>query len=288
MNLTLTGFRIAAAALPALPAPLVAAFGYLAGWSAWLANAAGRRAVEANLRVVLGGEPSPAQVRRVFVTAAENYRDLFRLPGLSADTLVHRVDVDGWEHLMSALGEGRGALLASLHLGNIEVIGRAASLRGVEIMLPVERLEPPELLELMLTLRRRAGFVCEPVGENAIERVREVLRRNAVVGIGADRITLGDGQVVTFCGRPARMPVAAALLAFRTGAPLLPYASQRLPGHRFRVRIGPPIPAVRTGRLRADAVAVTERLLEDLAVYLRDDPTQWVVFRPVWEPACPV
>jgi len=152
---------------------------------------------------------------------------------------------------------------------------------------PVERVEPPALLELMLTLRRRAGLVCEPVGVNALATVRDALHRKAVVGLGADRVTLGAGELVTFCGRPARMPIAAALLALRTGAPLIPYGCQRLPGHRFRVQIGPPIPVARTGNLREDVRSVTERLLDALAIYLRANPTQWVVFRKVWTTECP-
>lgn len=283
MRIALLGFRIAARTLPALPAPCVAAFGYLIGWGSWIANATGRRAVSANLRVVLRREPSAAEVRAVFVTAAQNYVDLFSLPRFPAEALLERVEVEGWEYLTEALAQGRGALLASLHLGNIEIIGRAAALRGVEVVLPVERLEPPELLSLMIALRERAGFRCEPVGETAFERVRDALRRNCVVGIGADRITLGEGELVTFEGRPAQMPVAAALLARRTGAPLLPYAGRRLPGHRFRVRIGAPIPITRTGRPRADVCLATERLLDALGTYLRDSPTQWVVFRRIWE-----
>lgn len=284
---TLTVFRCAATVLPRLPRPVVVAVATVAGWVAWLWHREGRRAVRANLRVVLGAEPSRQQVRAVFVTAARNYADLLALPGLSDGELERCIDVVGWEHLDAALAAGRGALLASLHLGNIEVVGRAATLKGYAVLLPVERIEPPELLELMLRLRRRAGLRCEPVGERAFAAVREALQRKAIVGIGADRLTLGRGEVVRFCGRPARLPIAAALLALRTGAPLLPVASQRLPGQRFRVRLGAPLPVVRTGRLRADAVALTERLFAELAVFLRDNPTQWVVFRSVWTAECP-
>ncbi|MGH2461399.1 MAG: lysophospholipid acyltransferase family protein [Chloroflexota bacterium] len=284
MSIALVGFRIAARALPAWPAPFVAAFAYLIGWGSWIANASGRRAVRANLRVVLRRPPTAAEVRAVFVTAAQNYADLFALPGLPTGDLLERVEVEGWENLAEALARERGALLAALHLGNLEVVGRVASRRGVEVVLPVERLEPPELLDLMIRLRERAGFRCEPVGTTAIDRVREALRRNQVVGIGVDRMTLGEGDLVTFEGRPARMPVAAALLARRTGAPLLPYASRRLPGRRLRVRIGAPIPVARTGHLRADLRTTTEHLLDALGADLRDAPTQWVIFHRIWEP----
>lgn len=287
INLTLVAFRIAAWLVPKLPDVVVGRAAVVAGWTAWAFGRAARGAVRANLRVVMERDPTQSELRAVFVTAAQNYADLFYLPRRFDDDLLGRVDVEGLENLATALAGGRGALVASLHLGNIEVVGRAASLHGHEITLPVERLDPPELLDLMLRLRRQAGFRCAPVGESAFGAIRDALRRNEVVGIGVDRITLGEGELVEFCGRTTRMPIAAALLALRTGAPLLPYATRRLPGQRFRLQIGAPIAVTRTINPRSDARDVTERLLAALEVYLRGYPTQWVVFRSVWNAECP-
>ncbi len=254
---------------------------------AWIVNRSAREAVRGNLRIVLGREPRPAEVRSVFVTAAQNYFDLLSLPRCSPSELTKRVAVDGWQHLAMARSAGRGAVLASLHLGNIEVVASVAVARGVEIMLPVERLEPPALLDLMLSLRRQAGLICEPVGRDAFAQIRAALQRNAVVGIGADRLTLGSGDLIELCGQPTRMPVAAALIAHRCRAPLLPVGAARLPGQRFRVRIGAPVTLSQTGSLRRDLRLTTQRLFAQLETFLRDNPTQWVVFRPIWGESCP-
>jgi KDO2-lipid IV(A) lauroyltransferase len=231
---------------------------------------------------VLARPPTANEVRSVFVTQARNYGDLMWLPRREPDNLASRVEVVGGEHLKAALAEGRGAIVGSLHLGNLEVVSYAAVNWGVPVMLPVERLDPPKLLKLMIDLRQRAGMVCEPVGLGAFDRIREALRRNSIVGIGVDRITLGDGDVLQFCGRSANLPTAAALIALRTGAPLLPIGSERLPGDRFRLRVGPSIPLRRSGPLRKDLRLISERLLADLEVFLKLTPTQWVVFHPIW------
>ncbi|HEX5415618.1 MAG TPA: lysophospholipid acyltransferase family protein, partial [Chloroflexota bacterium] len=94
------------------------------------------------------------------------------------------------------------------------------------------------------------------------------------------------GQIVSFCGRPARMPIAAAVLARRTGAPLLPVGNWRLPNGGFRCRVGPPIPLSASDGRRLSIVEITERLLAALEPFLRENPTQWVVFRRVWEDGC--
>ena len=283
MNLTLDGYRLAAALLPRLPSVVVDGVAETAGWLGWAVGPDARGAVRANLRVVLGAEPASAQVRAVFRTAAHNYCDLFSLPRVTTADLLARVEVDGWDHLAAALAGGRGAVLASLHLGNLEVVGYAAHGRGVTVMLPVERVEPPELLHLMIHLRRRARLICEPVGREAFEGIRVALRQNAAVGIGADRITLGEGDLVEFCGRTARMPIAAGLVGLRTGVPVLAVGSERLPGHRYRVRFSPPIPLVRGASMRETVRFTTERILRELEVFLRANPTQWVVFRPIWD-----
>jgi len=285
-SLLLGAMQAAEWCLPRLPGWTVEPLENLAGRLAWLINRSGRRAVEGNLRVVLGREATLAEVQAVFRTAVANYVDLFRLPRLDQEDVANRVEVEGWEHLRAALARGKGALVASLHLGNIEAISYATRNRGVVLMIPVERLQPAAFLARMIALRERAGLWCVPVGRDALAAARAALASNAVVGIGADRVTVGEGEVVRFCGQPARMPIAAAALARRTGAPLLPIASSRLPGGRFRCRIGPPISLTEPDGRRLSLVEITERLLAALEPFLRDNPTQWVVFRRVWDDGC--
>jgi len=282
-RLALVILRAAVMLLPKLPGATVDPLVQFSGRFAWLLNREGRRAVQGNLRVVLAREPSMQEIQSVFVTAVANYVDLLRLPRLAQAGLATRVDVEGWENLSNGLAAGKGVLVASLHLGNIEAVGYAARARDLSMVIPVERIEPPEFLREMIALRERAGFRCVPVGQAAFRDIRAALSQNGVVGIGADRVTVGSGERVSFCGRPACMPVAAAALALRTGAPLLPLASRRLPHGRFHCRIGPPIPTNSAAPGRAGLIEITERLLAALEVFLRENPTQWVVFRPVWD-----
>lgn len=282
----LAAMRSAEWALPRVPDAAVEPLENLVGRLAWLVNRAGRGAVEANLSVLFGRQPTLAEVQAVFCTAVANYVDLIRLPSLTRENIADRVEVEGWEHLTAALAAGRGALIASLHLGNIEAISYAARERGVAMMIPVERLEPPAFLTRMIALRERAGLRCVPVGRDALANVRASLASNLVVGVGADRVTLGEGEVVQFCGRQARMPIAAAALARRTGAPLLPIGNARLPNGRFRCRIGPPVATTGPDGRRLSLVELTERLLAAIEPFLRENPTQWVVFRRVWDDGC--
>jgi KDO2-lipid IV(A) lauroyltransferase len=72
------------------------------------------------------------------------------------------------------------------------------------------------------------------------------------------------------------------MLAFRTGAPLLPVGSFFRPnGHHF-AEIGPPLPVVREGRLRDDVARVTQDLAHRLEDLIRMAPEQWHLMQPNW------
>nr|MDQ2830764.1 hypothetical protein [Chloroflexota bacterium] len=76
--------------------------------------------------------------------------------------------------------------------------------------------------------------------------------------------------------------VGPALLALRTGAPIIASFGRRLPDNRLYVSVSPPVYLQRTRRLRADlreGVQTVACLLED---GIKATPEQWIVFEPVW------
>jgi KDO2-lipid IV(A) lauroyltransferase len=110
------------------------------------------------------------------------------------------------------------------------------------------------------------------------------LRDNHVVCLLADRDLQGGGPEVDFFGERTTMPAGPAMLALRTGAPILPtavYFTGRVDGHHAWVR--PPLPAERRAeRLRDDVDRITQDLARDLEVLIRRAPSQWHLFQPNW------
>jgi KDO2-lipid IV(A) lauroyltransferase len=78
------------------------------------------------------------------------------------------------------------------------------------------------------------------------------------------------------------MPGGPALLALRSGAPLIPVGCYFLPDGKGEARIGPPIPAERTGSIRADISRVTQVLARRFEELIRDEPTHWHMLQPNW------
>jgi KDO2-lipid IV(A) lauroyltransferase len=134
-------------------------------------------------------------------------------------------------------------------------------------------------------LRGAFGIGTIPLAASAARQIITALRRNEVVGILADRDVAGSGELLGFFGRPARMTTAAATLARRTGATIVPAITYRSRPFSGFGRIEAPVEIPSTSSARDDIRNGTLRLLLRLEGFIREHPEQWVVFTDIWPPS---
>lgn len=243
-----------------------------------------RQAVEANLEQVLGrrGRRHAWAVRGVFRHVLRNYYDTFRLPAMTDDEIRERVVISGRERLQAALAGGRGAILFTAHVSSVALAAQALALaeRGGTVV--VEPIEPPELLDLMVRVRGSHGLVYKVLGPSLFGELAATLRRNELVFLVADRDIGGSGVPVELFGRPTRLPTGPALLAMRTGAPIVPtYVSRRRDG-RLNGVLGRPLALPRTGDRRAVLTEITRLVAQRLEYHIGRHPEQWTVLQRIW------
>jgi len=250
----------------------------------WLLDRPARRAVEGNLRRVLGGRGPRWRwaVRGVFRHGARGYYDTFRLPRLSAAEILALVPVRGWEHLDGALARGAGAIIVTAHMSSVGLAAQTIAARGHPTTTAVEPVDPPELLRLLARLRSGVGTRVLPLGPTLGAELLAALRRNEVVGLLVDRDVTGAGLSVPFFGAPARLPSGPAVLALRSGAPILPAFVVRRPDGGFEGIVEPPLEVLRPGARRGDVERVTRAVAARLEYYIGRYPEQWTVFQPIW------
>lgn len=250
---------------------------------AWPAR---RAQVARTLTRVSGGElRGPAldrSVDQVFSNYARYWLEFFRLQDAPRQWILDHFELEGFERLEAATERGRGAILALPHLGNWDFAGAYLAARGVALTAVAEVVRPPELFDWFVTSRRRLGIDVIALGPDAAGRVAQALAANRVACLLADRDLAGNGIPVEFFGEETTVPGGPALLALRTGAPLLPGAVYFRPGGGHRARIGAPIPAQRRGRLRADVERVTGELVRHMEDAIREAPEQWLLMQPNW------
>ena len=100
-----------------------------------------------------------------------------------------------------------------------------------------------------------------------------------MVGILLDQnATRAEGVFVPFFGVPASTSKGLALLALRTGTPVVPIFLRREPGGRHCIDVGAPLPPPPD----ADALAYTARFNEVIEAAIRRAPEQWLWMHARW------
>jgi phosphatidylinositol dimannoside acyltransferase len=274
-----------------LPEPLAFALGAVGGRAYRRLDRGRREALAANLAQVLGPAAGPREleraVRRGFTSYGRYWIEAFRLEDLTAAQIRERLRIEGRHHIDDALGQGRGAIFASPHIGNWDAGGAWLAASGYPATAVVERLRPVELYERFATYRRALGLELLPLddGSETLRGVIRALRAGRLACLVCDRDLTGGGLEVRLFGAAARMPGGPASVALRTGATLLPCAvyHDRRPG-RWRAVVRPPLAFEPSGDSRSDVAALTQRLAEAFEGLIAAAPTQWHVLSRYFRP----
>jgi Kdo2-lipid IVA lauroyltransferase/acyltransferase len=266
-----------------LPGRLGLWLGRRLGDLAWLALPGRRAVVRANLTRAFGGEMTAAELgrlcRRSFEHLGMNLVEACMFYFRPPSRLLSRVEFRGVEHLDAAGAGGRGMVLLTAHLGNWELLAASHVLCGWPLSVMVRPLDSPLLDGIVERLRLRSGV--ELIAKRrGFQDALDALRRGRMVGILLDQnASRREGVFVPFFGTPASTSRGLALIALRSGAPVLPAFIRRLPGGRHVVEVGPCI-AAPAGR---DVVAYTAAFNRALEAAIRRAPEQWFWMHRRWK-----
>jgi len=285
MDLVTPAYRAASLVAQSLPGGVIdAAAPRLAGLLA--ASGSDRRTmVERHQRRVdphLQGAALRRRVQEVYASYGRYYAESFRLPAIGPDELDARLTNDGFEHVDESLDKGVGPLLCLPHLGSWEWSAYwLTRVRRLPVTAIVERVEPPALFDWFVEFRERIGMHIVPLGPEAGRATVAAVKAGHVVALLCDRDIGRGGVEVMFFGERTTLPSGPAVLALRTGAPLLPAATYD-EGRNHHGVIRPPVPAERRGSFREDVTRITQALAGELEVLIRRAPEQWHLMQPNW------
>jgi KDO2-lipid IV(A) lauroyltransferase len=188
----------------------------------------------------------------------------------SNERIRHITMMEGLEHLEAARRAGRGALLLSAHFNSIEIGCRALAAR-----LPLNVMYRPTKNELIgeFVHSRRATQTRRAIPRDDVRTLVKALKEGDVVWYAPDQSFRKKGaQMVKLFGIPAATNTATSRIAGMTGALVLPYFFERLPGGGYRGVIHPPLPDFPTD----DPVADTETFNRIVEAEVRRMPEQYL------------
>jgi len=262
-----------------------------AGEIAWRRQGPGVQMLEANLRRVIGPEPSGKELRALSRAAMDSYArywfEVFRLPVMSAERIVGDTRcVDGQERLLATLASGRGAVLPLPHMGNWDQAGAWIIACGAPGFTTVaERLKPESLARRFFAFREGLGFEVLPAtgGVQRFGILAQRLRAGGLVCLPADRDITGSGIEVDFFGEKARMMGGAAALALQTGAALMP-VTLWYDGPLWYTHIHEEVPVPENGTRREKVAAMTQEVARVFEAGIAAHPQDWHMLQRVFTP----
>jgi Kdo2-lipid IVA lauroyltransferase/acyltransferase len=189
----------------------------------------------------------------------------------SPQRLARLVRVEGREHLEAARARGNGVILLTAHFTTMEMAGRV--LTSVTPVSFLYRATRNEVLSYALS-RFRCGYGSRGILKDDIRAFIAALRHNECVWYAPDQAYRKKGaEMVPMFGIPAATNTLTSRLAGVTGAAVLPYFLQRLPGTRgYRAIIHPALENFPSDSATAD----TLRFNHMIEAQVRNAPEQYL------------
>ncbi len=273
------------AAIPRLRRPALLRLARGIGWLFYTLGFHARRVALANTRIVFG-RPRPDLIRKSFNTFALTVLEIFWSRRLNAANIseVVEVDEDRLQAARKLLDLRKGLIAVNLHFSNWEMMGLALAYRGFKINYIAVPTKNPRMDEI-LNAHRVASGLQTVWRRGAAPKLLRALKRGESISMMMDiNVSPRRGGVwVDFFGLPVCVSGLTALLAQRTGAPIIAAFCLSLPNGRYRVVIGPQIPCAPD----EDPRAVAQRIMKfaEDALLAHPDDWWWVYKRWKYRPA---
>lgn len=269
-----------------LPFRIAVGVGATLGRLFYLADGRHRRITFEALRRAIGSERSDPELMRitrgVFENLGRSVAEFVAIQGRSPDVLMRRTVFEGMEHYRAAAKEEKGVLVLTAHFGNWEWMAMSAAILGMKLAVVARPLDNPYLNDMINRWRERYGNRVLNKRTSAAEIMRR-LRAGETVGVLLDQNTaLSEAVFVDYFGRPAATHKGLAIMALRTGVPVIPAFIVR-EGERHRVIVEKPLEIARTGDLERDIREATALFTRTIESYVRRHPDQWLWVHRRWK-----
>ena len=237
-----------------------------------------RHIADVNLRMAFPEMPRrrrKAIALRSFQNAGMNLLEISRLDMLTPENISGLVDYDktaGLDNYRAALNRSAGILYLTGHFSSWELLPTAHALHGYPLSFTTRPLDNARLEKYLRRVRESKGNTVIYKKDSA-RRILKELKAGRTAGVLMDHnVSPAEGIFVDFFGIPAATSTGVALLALRTGAPLLTGYLTPLRNGRYTIKFLPPIDMIRTGDTTEDLRVNTQRLNNVLENIIREQP----------------
>lgn len=273
---------------PIIGHPVAAAISYLAGNRVFSPTF---RAISLNQWVAHDGKLTARQLRQAIRKVYQNqgkalydfYHNLDRPEEFSKFVkLTPRFEKMMHECMSADLKQG--TLMLMPHLSGFNLSGLYLAQLGFKF-LTLAIPNPNTGYAWQNKLRNDRGMEVVPLNMEAMQHARQRLQSGGTVLTGIDRPIDASDHEPSFFGRKAQLPVAYMKLALKTNARVFVLGFQTLNDSTIIVDVSPQVEFERRGDAHEELIINAEKVLKIAEQFIRLDPSQWMMFLPVWPEA---
>ena len=245
------------------------------------------RIARINLDLAFGNSLPEEEKERIILRTYENLQvlalDTLLNQGASRETILSKVDFENAEILEEALESGRPIIFQTAHYGNWELGTLAIAARFTPIHIVGRPLDNAWANRILTATREQFGIRMIPK-KHAMKPMISALKQRIPVGLVVDQNTrTKDGILVDFFGKKARHTPAAALLARKLDALVIPVFSRTEDYRRWTVTFYDPLPMEKTENLDEDIRRHVQAQADITERVIREKPDEWFWFHQRWK-----
>jgi KDO2-lipid IV(A) lauroyltransferase len=207
--------------------------------------------------------------------------DTFRLNKWSKSRIIETTFVVRENLLRDPIETKKGCIIALPHAGNWDHAAAYFCSTGIPITAVVEKLKPEAIFKKFLAYRQSIGIEAISHREKTIPILLERLNQGKLVALVADRDMSRNGIEVNFLGGIAKMPAGPAVLAIKSGSPLVT-AYIRYLDKGIEITFDETIQLPISGSEEEQIRIVTQSMADNFAKRIQDSPVDWHMLQRIW------
>jgi Kdo2-lipid IVA lauroyltransferase/acyltransferase len=239
-----------------------------------------------NLAMVFGDEKSASEIKMIAKDVFENISMMiFEIAwslSLREKDFFRYFSLKNVSNFKNACQKNKGVLLLSAHVGNWELLTVSFATLNHPVNPIYRPLDNLILDQLVLNIRERFGSKLIPKARS-MQKILKCLKQGHAVGLGIDQnVDWYEGVFVDFMGTPACTSRGTALLAMKSGAPVVPVFMIHEKG-KFTAEFGPEVPLIKTGDKTKDIEENTRQYNAVIGNFVRRYPNRWFWVHQRWK-----
>ena len=207
--------------------------------------------------------------------------DTFRLSKWSKNRIISTTQVIRENLLRDPIQSKQGCIVALPHAGNWDHAAAYFCSTGITLTAVVEKLKPEAIFKKFLAYRQSIGIEAISHKEKTIPILAERLQAGKLIALVADRDMSRNGIEVNFFGKTSKMPSGPAILAIKTGAPLITAYVRYTPGG-IEIIFDETLKPTNSGSEEEQIKIITQSMADNFAKRIKENPVDWHMLQRIW------